>query len=209
MEIGSWVQIEFKNESIATHHISNSCGVKTDFKTFMTFGGHNKDGEVLDTVLTFNLETEEVKVNPPMKFARTKLACVLIDKSKVLITGGTNKVGRIPQDEVFDLVRQYSTLSTSSMITPRYDHSMALLGETVLAFGGRNSSGSEVQSVEMYNNGSWELHPNSLLSTSTAALATTLFPHSSLDCDVGCQCGGGLNTRIIGGMEAEVRPSPL
>ena len=97
------------------------------------------------------------------------------------------------------------------MATPRYDHSMALLGETIIALGGQDASGAEIKSVEKYNpvDGSWEVHPESLLSTSTARLAITLFPQSALDCDVGCQCGVPYqkDQRIIGGVEAEVRSS--
>ena len=68
-----------------------------------------------------------------------------------------------------------------------------------------------MQLVEKYNptDGSWENHTENLLSTSTALLSTTLFPHSALDCDVGCRCGNPKDHRIIGGTEAEVSFAPL
>ena len=208
---GSFFRIEFKNETSIVNSIISSCGVKTNWKTFITLGGRMQDGEVVASVLIYDLETEEMKELPPMKFARTGHACALTERRKVLITGGRNKQGAIVPDEVYDLVLQYSTTNTSSMATPRYDHSMALLGETIIALGGQDASGAEIKSVEKYNpvDGSWEVHPESLLSTSTARLATTLFPQSALDCDVGCQCGVPYqkDQRIIGGVEAEVRSS--
>ena len=208
---GSWVQIKFKNETSLVNDIVTQCGVKTNWRTFITFGGRRQNGEVVPLVLIYNKETEEMKELPPMKYGRTNHACVLVDHRRVLITGGRDRHGAIVQDEVYDLVLQYSTVSTSSMATPRYDHSMALLGETVLALGGRDASGAEIQSVERYSpiDGSWEMHPESLLSNSTGGLATTLFPQSALDCDVGCQCGNPKDHRIIGGTEAEVSFAPL
>ena len=205
---GSWVRIEYKNETSSANNILTPCGIKTDLKTFMTFGGSMQvDGEVVATVLVYNLETEEIKELPPMKFSRVDHACSLIDQRRVLITGGRDKLGNIVQDEVYDLVLQFSNINISSMATPRYDHSMALLGETIFALGGRDASGTELQSVEKFNSttGSWEPHPESLLSSATAGLAHTLFPQSALDCDVGCQCGNRQVQRIIGGVEVKVR----
>ena len=209
----SWNQVTFIEDTNSTNGFPRSCGLKVDTNTFITFGGKNGD-DVQSTVITINMETQEAQINPPMKFARAKHGCALIKDGhrtrRVLITGGTDGSGALVQDEVYDYVLQYSNTTSKHMTIPRYDHTMVLLNETIFAIGGRDASGDYVQLVEKYNptDGSWENHTENLLSTSTALLSTSLFPHSALDCDVGCRCGKPKDHRIIGGTEAEVSSSP-
>ena len=204
------LNILYNKTSNFSRILQQACSFKFDIWTFMMIGGKDMDGNVEAVVLSFDKSNNRVTEHPPLKLPRSGHSCGRINNTHILVTGGTNKEGDIQASEIYDLISETSELITEpnrEMKTKRHGHQLMQLGQELFAFGGRNATGDPLKVVEKYDAslGTWSELDQQLLSTSTGGLAATEFPQSSLDCDVGCQCGLRKEARIVNGEPTEVR----
>ena len=197
----------------------DACLVKVNSYKFSILGGrHTTKGEMTPTVLIINMKEQSVEEIGSLTFARANHACAIISDPSldfktnifVLVTGGLSD-NTDAKDEIFDLTERKSRSLDNFMSIQRSDHRMVTLGNSLFALGGQHHiDGSIVDTIEVYDasSESWSTYPSRLMSNSTIGLAVTALPISAVSCNQGCQCGVRSEARIIGGVEAEVIPSP-
>ena len=206
--------------------VSDGCVVQLTHDIFYVLGGTDIiKNEATSRVIIINMKEQKVQERGSLVIARTQHGCALLSEAQevtseeaeetsykfsILISGGLRSAQgsniEIAEDEVFDVTAGTSEVLTQSMNTPRYNHRLIKLGEVIYSLGGQTSDGSATSSVEMREatSGLWSFHQKGLLSTSTAGLAVTGLPASTVDCQPGCSCGKVDNSRIIGGSQAQV-----
>ena len=216
---GNWnsFSLQWSNGTNFTRFTSSGCGVRVTKNNYLIIGGINiKTKEVTSNIVNIDIKNMVVHELPGLRVGRALHACEVVDRTTILVTGGRTAVddgpGSIAPDEKYNLTTEISSYSDKSMVIPRYNHRLVLLGDTVFAIGGRMANKSEVNQVERYSSdtSSWEVLSDGLLSHSTGDLAVATIARSSLDCDVGCSCGvgqeAGGDTRVGGfGCEAQVQ----
>ena len=177
----------------------------------MLFGGVSFiSTNVVNLVVTINVEEQSVSVNPGMKYPRCHHSCEFITGSTVLISGGFNnpkEPGRsLVPDEIYD-TRTGESLEVSFL--GRYNHRLIHLEDSVYAFGGRDAQASQVSAVDKFDSSSrtWSRHPQGLLSLATAGLSVVPFPMSAVDCS-SCMCGVKRSKRVYGGEQVKTDSFP-
>ena len=215
---GNWnsFSLPWSNGTNFTRFTSSGCGVRVSKNNFLIIGGINiKTNKVTPNIVNIDIKNKVVHELPGLRVSRAFHACEVVNRTTILVTGGRTSVddglGSIAPDEKYNLETEISSYSNKSMVIPRYNHRLVLLGDTVFAIGGRMVNKSEAKQVERYNTetSSWELLTDGLMSQSTGDLAVATIARSSLDCDVGCSCGvgqeAGGDARVGGlGCEAQV-----
>ena len=86
---------------------------------------------------------------------------------------------------------------TSSL--KRHRHALERIEDTIFAFGGLQSDGSDTAVVQWFDwiDKTWKPHDSSLLSEQTSYLSVTPFPLAAVDCHAGCKCGVAGKLMII------------
>ena len=206
LEAGTWGHLYERKFSLNdSSFTSAACKITLQNNNIMFFGGISLDSsEVVDIVLTINVEQYTAQLKKTLKYARSHHACELLNGLEVLISGGFNKLGSIVPDEIYNILTQESKEIPKSLMRAR--HSVIQLGSTIFALGGVDVSGFQMSAVEKFHstNNTWSHHPEELLSSATAGLAVTGFPVSALDC-THCKCGRVTRPeRIFGGNPVKV-----
>ena len=204
------LNLRWQNGSRFSRFAIGACKVKLAKDVFLLIGGFERvNGSRVDmnTVLRLNITEEAVEELPAIGRNRAFHSCEVFE-GKILISGGTRGEVTIA-DEVYNLTTNEPIVLNMTSSLGRHQHQLLRLEESIFAFGGILSNGSETSAVEWFDwtDMRWKQHEQSLLSENTTNLAVTAFPLSAVDCLAGCRCGlaGNLgNARIVGGTEAQV-----
>jgi hypothetical protein len=216
IDLGNLNTFHFVNEdgTLFNGFPSDACGVRTDIETYVVIGGLVDNNNVSQQVFEINTKTLTVTERPPVKHARAHHSCALVSQSTILVAGGvsgqtliSDPSSPVSYDELYNVITGESEELAVSMVTPRSEHQLIRLGESVFALGGRAANRSQLTSVERFDESTmaWTEHTKGLLSNDTAGLAVTAFPPTAVDCLVDCHCGRLKaeigSGRIIGGNE--------
>ena len=220
-EDGQWnaLRLKWKNGSSFNFFTEDACVVKVKRDEFVILGG-KVTGKATSLVLMVNMKEQTVEELGSLIFARYLHACATTSeptfdaipgdstyKNSIVVTGGLGPHEFGIPVEIFNVSLRISKKAEHSMKNRRCGHQMAVLGNRVFAFGGRqHSNNSDLNTIEMFNANteSWTLHPERLLSKATHGLALTTLPLSTVACNRACKCGDEANARIIGGTNAKV-----
>ena len=219
---GNWdtFSLPWANGTNFTSFTSSGCGIKVSKHEFLMIGGINiKSNKVTSTIVKIDMKNKVVKELPGLRVSRAFHSCEVIfhdiDQRTILVTGGrtsaSDDIGSIAPDEQYNVDREISSYSNKSMVVPRFNHRLVLLGDTIFALGGRMANQSETQLVERYDTktASWEVLNDGLLSHSTGDLAVATIAKSSLDCSIGCSCGISREATSNGGAGCEAKVTDI
>ncbi len=73
----------------------------------VVIGGLDKDGNILDTVIIYNVKTEQRNMLPPMRCKRRGCTAVVIGNNinNIVVLGGSGDQGRLKSVEAFNFDR--------------------------------------------------------------------------------------------------------
>ena len=213
----TWTELSLKWED-GTKYIPAfiaACSVKVGTDLHIVIGGNKKvDGEEVSTRQVVKIDTTKeiaYELNPIMK-SRVFHSCQLLKNNMILVTGGLPKKGGDPSevlpDEQYDIESQDIKILDSADSVGRFQHSLARIGDRLLALGGRDASGGVPSKIKEFApaTNSWKELSQELHSSNTTQLAITPIPATAIDCPSECSCGvANKEGRIFAGSEAEVR----
>ena len=139
----------------------------------LIFGGrHIANNHLLDSVLQFDLMTNEFKELPPLPCGMYSMAVVRWGDQAILI-GGSDKDGQTRKVFMYDC-KTGNTIEMPSMLEERSGGAAVITGNTIVVMGGRGKTTGRVRSVEAFTLGSysWRYLPamNDIRSIATAAV---------------------------------------
>ena len=149
-----------------------------DHKVLIFGGKHTGDDHVLDSVLEYDLSTNEFKVMPPLPYAVYSMAVVRWGDQAVL-AGGFCDDAKSKKVFMYDSKTGYTT-ELPSMLEERTAPAAVITGNTIVVMGGKGQAG-RVRSVEAFTLGgySWRYLPamNDIRSLATATVLPTKSIH--------------------------------
>ena len=206
----SWSNIREEKEKKQARTPQHACGFKISQNIFIVMGGLQKDRRsVTSDVFQIDMREETTEKLEPLKQRRAYHSCAPVNRTHIMVSGGKasadSHLGPILHDEVYDIAAATSREVKSTLVTPRYNHKLIVLEDSLYALGGRLADNSDASMVEKYDpvSETWS-QTTSLLSNYTGSIAITEFPQSSLDCVNDCDCGVSSAHRIIGGRPTQV-----
>ena len=144
----------------------------------LIFGGHSAtNDDVLDSVLEFDVGTNEFKAMPPLPCALYSMAGVRWGDQAILIGGADNyKDGQSKKVFMYDS-KTGNTTELPPMLEERSGCAAVITGNTIVVMGGRGRTTGRVRSVEAFTLGgySWKYLPamNEIRSLPTATVLPT------------------------------------
>ena len=126
----------------------------------LIFGGHSAThADLLDSVLEFDIGTNEFKAMPPLPCARYSMAGVRWGDQAILI-GGADKDGQSKKVFMYDS-KTGNTTELPTMNEERSGCAAVITGNTIVVMGGRGKTTGRVRSVEAFTLGgySWRYLP--------------------------------------------------
>lgn len=161
-----------------------SCTIKISQNSYIAIGGKYKH-EYSDHVIQYNIEDGSSTRLTNLQNGKNDHGCVLVKNETfrgILVAGGHSKVADLPlaSTEMLNL----DTLSWEEMgrlHVGRYGLEMVVLGDRILAMGGRDKSHGPISSVEQFdmNTGKWTKTKD--LQEKRANFAVTTFPGCYFD----------------------------
>ena len=191
-----------------------ACSVKVSADLHIIIGGNKRvDGKEVSTRQVVKIDTskEIVYELKPITKNRVFHSCQLLKNNLILVTGGLPKREGDPSevlpDELYDIESQAVEVLHPEHSVRRFHHSLARIGDRVLALGGKDASGDAPSKIEEFDPSkkSWKELTQELHSQKTTQLTITPVPAAAIDCPPDCRCGvANQRNRIFGGSEAEV-----
>ena len=191
----------------------HACGCKMNQHIYIVMGGMKED-KVTPTVFEIDLRRETTRMLEPLKQSRAFHSCAPLNSTHIMVSGGKasadSHLGPILPNEVYHMSAETSREVSTTLVSPRYNHKLIVLEDTLFAIGGRLANNSDATMVEEYDPASetWS-QTTRLFSNYTGSIAVAEFPQSSLDCVHGCDCGVSRPLRIIGGSPTQVPLSKI
>ena len=152
----------------------------------LIFGGQSSTSDrLLDSVLEFDINTNEFKAMPPLPSAQYSMAAVRWGDQAILIGGSTQlrKGGQLKKVFMYDSKTGNAT-EMPSMLEERSGCAAVITGNTIVVMGGRGKTTGRVRSVEAFTLGgySWRYLPamNEIRSVPTATVLPTKNTHGCL-----------------------------
>ena len=177
-------------------------------------GGNKKvDEEEVSTTQVVKIDTtkEIVYELKSINYGRVFHSCQLLTSTKILVSGGLPKKrgdpSQILPDELYDIEFQDVEVLKQENSVGRVQHSLARIGERLLALGGTDASGDVPSKIKEFDptTNSWKELPQELHSSDTTQLTITPIPAAAVDCPPDCICGVKKTSRIFGGSDVEVK----
>jgi hypothetical protein len=141
----------------------------------LIFGGENTtNGHPLDSVLEFDIKTNEFKAMPPLSCALQSMAVVRWGDQAILI-GGSDKDGQSKKVFMYDS-KTGNTTEMPSMLQERSGCAAVITGNTIVVMGGRGKTTGRVRSEAFTLGGySWRYLPamNEIRGLPTATVVPT------------------------------------
>ena len=120
----------------------------------------SKCEDYLDSVLEFDLKTNQLKEMPPLPRPLTSMATVQW-RDQVVVLGGENKDEKILNDVFMYDCKTGKITVLPSMLEKRWGCCAVITGNTIVVMGGENEEKSDLESVECFTMGgsTWEYLP--------------------------------------------------
>ena len=133
------------------------------FKDKVLILGGQKSGEsedYLDSVLEFDVKTNQCKEMPPLPRPLTRMATVQW-RDQVVILGGLDKDYEVLNDVFMYNIKTGKITVLPSMLEKRWGCCAVITGDTIVVMGGRDENCASLNSVECFTMGSstWEYLP--------------------------------------------------
>ena len=177
-------------------------------------GGNKRvDGEEVSTRQVVKIDTTKEIAHElnPITHSRVYHGCQALNESVILVSGGLPKKGGNPsevlRDELYNIESQVVEVLDSDDSVGRFRHSLARIGNRILALGGKGGSGDVPSNIKEFDpaTNSWKNLTQGLHSSNTTELTITSIPAAAIDCPPDCSCGVAKKKgRIFGGSEVEV-----
>ena len=106
--------------------------------------------EYLDSVLEFDVKTNQCKEMPPLPRPLTRMATVQW-RDQVVVLGGQDKYGEVLNDVFMYDCKTGKITVLPSMLEKRCACCAVITGNIIVVMGGNNEDGKELNSVECYN----------------------------------------------------------
>ena len=121
------------------------------------FGGSR---DCLDSVLEFDVKTNQCKKMPPLPCPLTRMATVQW-RDQVVVLGGDDKNGKVLNDVFMYDCKTGKITVLPSMLEKRYGCCAVITGNTIVVMGGVNEKYNYLKSVECFTMGgsTWEYLP--------------------------------------------------
>ena len=116
--------------------------------------------DYLDSVLEFDVKTNQCKEMPPLPRPLTNMATVQW-RDQVVVLGGHDKDDKILSDVFMYNIKTDKITVLPSMLEKRWGCCAVITGDTIVVMGGVNEEGEDLNSVECFTMGSsiWEYLP--------------------------------------------------
>ena len=212
----TWTELSFKWEN-GTKYIPaliGACSVKVGADLHIIIGGNKRvDGKEVSTRHVVKIDTTKEIAHElnPITRSRVYHSCQALNESVILVSGGLPKKGGNPsevlRDELYNIESQVVEVLDSVDSVGRFRHSLARIGNRVLALGGKGGSGDVPSNIKEFDpaTNSWKNLTQGLHSSNTTELTITSIPAAAIDCPPDCRCGVAKKRgRIFGGSEVEV-----
>ena len=212
----TWTELSFKWEN-GTKYIPTligACSVKVGADLHIIIGGNKRvDGEEVSTRQVVKIDTTKEIAHElnPITHNRVYHSCQALNESVILVSGGLPKKGGDPsevlRDELYNIESQVVEVLDSDDSVGRFRHSLARIGNRILALGGKGGSGDVPSNIKEFDpaTNSWKNLTQGLHSSNTTELTITSIPAATIDCPPDCSCGVAKKKgRIFGGSEVEV-----
>ncbi|CAB3976977.1 kelch 3 [Paramuricea clavata] len=128
----------------------------------LVFGGQKSFGyqSSLDSVLAFDVKTNECKEMPPLPHSLTQVATVRW-RDQVVVLGGCGKDGKVLNDVFMYDCKTGKIKALPSMLEERCRCCAVITGNTIVVLGGMNKKDKFLNSVECFTMGgsTWEYLP--------------------------------------------------
>jgi hypothetical protein len=126
----------------------------------LIFGGRNTiNYHILDSVLEFDISTNEFEVMAPLPYASCNMAGVRWGDQAILV-GGTDNDGKCKKVFMYDS-KTGNVTEMPSMLEERTGCAAVISGNTIVVAGGRGNTAGRLRSVEAFTLGgySWRYLP--------------------------------------------------
>ena len=128
----------------------------------LIFGGAKSDAceDYLDSVLEFDVKTNQCKEMPPLPGPLTRMATVQW-RDQVVVLGGLDKNGKVLNDVFMYDCKTGKITVLPFMMEKRRACCAVITGNTIIVMGGVNENGERLKSVECFTMGgsAWEYLP--------------------------------------------------
>ena len=153
------------------------CHCAEIFKDKVLILGGQKSGtrtDYLDSVLEFDVKTNQCKEMPPLPHCLTRMATVQW-RDQVVVLGGSDKGSKALNGVFMYNIKTGKITVLPSMLEKRWGCCAVITGDTIVVMGGRNEKRASLNSVECFTMGSstWEYLP-ALNKTRSCAVAEVL-----------------------------------
>ena len=128
----------------------------------LILGGQKSDAceDYLDSVLEFDVKTNQCKEMPPLPRPLTSMATVQW-RDQVVVLGGLDKNCEVVNDVFMYDCKTGKITVLPSMLEKRYGCCAVITGNTIVVMGGGNNEGEDLKSVECFTMGgyTWKYLP--------------------------------------------------
>ena len=128
----------------------------------LILGGQKSDAceDCLDSVLEFDVKTNQCKEMPPLPRPLTSMATVQW-RDQVVVLGGCDKDNEVLNDVFMYDIKTGKITVLPSMLEKRYGCCAVITGDTIVVMGGWSEEGEDLNSVECFRMGSstWKYLP--------------------------------------------------
>ena len=127
----------------------------------LILGGKKSDACYLDSVLEFDVKTNQCKEMPPLPRPLTSMATVQW-RDQVVVLGGCDKDDEVLNDVFVYNIKTGKITVLPSMLEKRWGCCAVITGDTIVVMGGVNEKDDGLNSVECFTMGSstWEYLPS-------------------------------------------------
>ena len=130
--------------------------------TVLILGGEKSNSceDFSDSVLEFNVKTNQCKERPSLPCPLTSMATVKW-RDQVVVLGGIDKDDKALNDVFMYNIKTGKITVLPSMLEKRWGCCAVITGDTIVVMGGANEEGEDLNSVECFKMGSfaWECLP--------------------------------------------------
>ena len=128
----------------------------------LILGGEKSDAreDYLDSVLEFDVKTNQCKEMPPLPRPLTSMATVQW-RDQVVVLGGYDKDDEVLNDVFMYNIKTGKITVLPSMLEKRFECCAVITGDTIVVMGGENEEAEDLNSVESFTMGgsTWKYLP--------------------------------------------------
>ena len=169
---GEWSNVISELQLTSPYNVKDLCqmpepwgchGAEIFENKVLILGGQKSDAcedYLLDSVLEFDVKTNQCKEMPPLPCPLTSMATVQW-RDQVVVLGGCDKDNEVLNDVFMYNITTGKITVLPSMVEKRGGCCAVITGDTIVVMGGENEEGKNLKSVECFTMGgsTWEYLP--------------------------------------------------